>query len=365
MNSIKVGLIGCGNISDAYLKAAPQFSALEIVACADINERAAEEKAKAYGIKALSVDAFLSDPDIKIILNLTTPQHHVDVALNAISAGKHTYSEKPLAVSLEEAFLLVSEAKSKGLRVGCAPDTFLGGAHQTARKVIDSGIIGDIVAGTACLMLPGHEAWHPNPDFYYQTGGGPLMDMGPYYLTALINMMGPIDRVSGMAKASYKTRTIGSGDRKGVEFDVNTDTHISGLLHFQDGAMVTITTSFDVHKHEHTHLEVYGTLGSMLVSDPNKFDGVIQISKGKGNWSVVEQSYIYGDGNYRVIGLADMAQGILSNRPHRASLELSLHVLEVMEAIMLSAEKGEVIKLKHQCNRPAALPEDLSFGELK
>lgn len=364
MKSIVIGIIGCGVISDAYLKAAGQFPVLKIVACADINPDAASKKASEYGIAALSVDALLADPDIGIVLNLTTPQHHVEVGLKALSSGKHVYSEKPLAVTVEEASKLAKLAKEKNLQVGCAPDTFLGGAHQTARKVLDDGRIGDVVAGTAFLMLPGHEAWHPNPDFYYQTGGGPLLDMAPYYLTALINMIGPINSVTAMSKQSFDKRVIGSGDRKGEEFPVDIDTHISGILRFKNGAMVTITTSFDIQKHNHSHIEIYGTSGSMLVSDPNKFDGVIQVSDRDGEWNDVEQTHIYGDGDYRILGLADMAQGILSDRKYRASLELSLHVLETMEAILTSAREEKEIKLTYQCDQPEALSDKLPFGQL-
>lgn len=364
MSSVAIGIIGCGVISDAYLKAASQFPVIRIVACADINPDAASQKASEYGIKALTVDAILADPDIDIILNLTTPQFHVEVGVKCLLAGKHVYSEKPLAINLEEASQLVNLAKEKNLRVGCAPDTFLGGAHQTARKILDRGQIGEVVAGTAFLMLPGHEAWHPNPDFYYQIGGGPLFDMGPYYLTSLINMIGPISSVTAMSKRSYDKRTIHSGARKGDEFTVDVDTHISAILRFKNNAIVTLTTSFDVQKHAHSPIELYGTSGSMLVSDPNKFDGVIQISDHNGDWQDVEQSHIYGDGDYRILGLADMAQGILSDRVHRASLELSLHVLETMEAIMTSAAQKQEIMTKYQCDKPLALPDNLSFGQL-
>jgi len=364
MKTIKVGIVGCGFISDAYLKAAVQFPVIKIIACADINPNAAEEKEKKYGIKATDVQSLMADPEVDVVLNLTTPQHHVAIGLEAVANGKHVYSEKPLALSVKEASELVRAASSKGLRVGCAPDTFFGGAHQTARKAIDSGIIGDAVAGTAFMMVGGHEKWHPNPDFYYQPGGGPLMDMGPYYLTALINMIGPIDSVVGVAKASYATRSIGSGARKGEVFSVNIDTHVCGILRFVNGAVITLTTSFDVQKHGHSPIEIYGTRGSMLVSDPNMFDGAIKTSAGSGDWEVVPQAHLYGDGNYRIIGLADMAQAILSSRKHRASLELSLHVLEAMEAILTSSQLGEPVKLKHQCNRPAALPSDLQFGQL-
>lgn len=364
MTIINVGVIGCGNISDAYFKAAPQFPVLKMLAVADINMAAAQAKAETYGLKAMSVADLLANDDIDIVLNLTTPQYHIEVGLAVVAAGKHVYSEKPLALNIAEASKLAAAAKAKGVRVGCAPDTFLGGAHQTARKALDEGAIGDVVAGTAFMMCPGHERWHPNPDFYYQAGGGPMLDMGPYYITALINMLGPVASVVGMAKATYKQRSIKSGDREGETFKVNVDTHFSGIMQFVSGATVTMTQSFDVHKHGHSPIEIYGQKGSMLVADPNKFEGEVKISAGLDDWQEVEQSHIYGDGDYRILGLADMAQGIVADRPHRASLELSMHVLEVMEAIQTAADEERIVKLKHQCERPAALPVGLEFGTL-
>lgn len=364
MEKIGVGLIGCGNISDAYLKAAAQFPIIEIVGCADINPKAAEVKAELYGIEAMDIDSLLSDARVDIVLNLTTPQFHIEVGVKALKAGKHTYSEKPLALSVNEAAELVALAKEHNLRVGCAPDTFLGGAHQTARRALDDNLIGTAVAGTAFMMGPGHEGWHPNPDFYYKAGGGPLMDMGPYYITDLINMLGPVKCISGAAKTSYDTRVIGSGDREGEVIDVDIPTHISAILSFANRAMVTLTTSFDVPKHDHSHIEIYGTHGSMVVCDPNEFEGEIKVSKQKDDWETLTQEHLYGDGNYRILGLADMAQAIVNHRPHRASLELSLHVLEIMEGILLSAEQERVIHLKHQCERPAPMRSDLAFGQL-
>jgi predicted dehydrogenase len=357
-----IGLIGTGNISEAYLKGAASFPVLKIVACADANPEVASAKAAAWGIEALSVPDLLADPRIEIVLNLTTPQHHVDVGLKALAAGKHVYSEKPLAVELAEAKKLVAAARAAGLRVGSAPDTFLGGSHQTARAALDAGTIGEVVAGSAFMLVPGHEIWHPNPDFYYQPGGGPMLDMGPYYLTCLVNMLGPVASVMGSATASYATRTIGSGPRAGQVFDVQVPTHISGLLAFENGAAVSITTSFDVWKHGHNHIELYGRTGSMIVPDPNRFDGEVMISDRRGDWAAVPQVHGYGDGNYRILGLADMALAIRQDRAHRASLELALHVLEVMEAITTSATTGKRIDLTLGCPRPAALRADMPFG---
>lgn len=365
MQRVGIGIIGCGNISDAYLKAAPKFPVLEIIGVADINMAAAEAKASAYSVSAMTIDALLSDPRIEIVLNLTTPQHHVPVGLQAVAHGKHVYSEKPLATTLADAERLVTAASEKGVRVGCAPDTFLGGSHQTARRIVDAGTVGTVVAGSAFMQVPGHELWHPNPDFYYQPGGGPMLDMGPYYLTCLVNLLGPVKSVTGQSKASYPTRTIGSGPREGQTVHVEVPTHISGLLDFESGAAISITTSFDVWKHEHNHIELYGTAGSMIVSDPNQFEGEIRTSWHKGDWTVADQVHSYGDGNYRILGLADMAQAIVSKREHRANHSLSLHVLEIMESIIRSAETGTRIDLKHSCPRPAPVRADLPFGILE
>ncbi len=364
MQKIGVGMIGCGNISEAYLGNAPKFPVLDLIAVSDINREAADAKASAHGVESLSVAALLADPRIGLVLNLTTPQHHVNVGLQAIAHGKHVYSEKPLAVKLVEGLKLVEAASKAGLRVGCAPDTFLGAAHQTARHVIDSEMIGKVLAGTCFMQVPGHELWHPDPDFYYQAGGGPLLDMGPYYITCLVNMLGPAVSVVGAARTSYPTRTIGSGARAGQTVRVEVPTHISGIIDFANGAAITITTSFDVWKHAHNHIEIYGSAGSMLVSDPNQFGGRIEVAERNGDWTIVDQTHHYGDGNYRSLGLADMAQAILGNRPHRAGMELSLHVLEIMESILVSADLGQKVKLKTTCARPAMLLPDLPSGTL-
>ena len=357
-----IGIIGTGNISDAYLWAAPRFPGLHILACADANPAVAAAKAATYGIEALTVDALLNDPRIDIVLNLTTPQHHVDIGLQALSAGKHVYAEKPLAVTFADGLRLATAARQAGLRVGSAPDTFLGGSHQTARHAIDTGAIGTVIAGSAHMMVPGHELWHPNPDFYYQPGGGPMLDMGPYYLTCLINLLGPVLAVSGMQSTARQTRTIGTGPRAGQSFAVTVPTHISGLLNFASGAQIAITTSFDVWKHGHNHIELYGSDGAMIIADPNQFEGAIQVSQRGGDWADLPQTHAYGTGNHRILGLADMAQAITEQRPHRAGLDLALHVLEVMEAIGIAAETGQRQSMAHGCTRPAALPPRPGFG---
>lgn len=360
----RIGIIGCGVISEAYLTAAPKFPILDVVACADLLPEAAQAKADQFGIKALGVDDLLADPSIDIVLNLTTPAYHVSVGCAALRSGKHVYSEKPLGVSLDDARGLVELAGSTGLRVGSAPDTFLGGSHQTARRVLDEGTIGQPVAASANMMVPGHERWHPNPDFYYTAGGGPMLDMGPYYLTDLIQLLGPVASVMGSAKASYDSRTIGSGPREGQTVPVEVPTHISGILNFANGATGTITTSFDIWNHDTNPIEIYGQTGSMLVPDPNRFDGEVMVADKLEDWQPAAPTHLYGDGNYRILGLADMAHAIAADRPHRAGLELSFHVLEVMLAFTQSAEEGRRIDIESRCERPAPMPTNLPFGTL-
>lgn len=355
MQKVSIGVIGCGNISRAYLTAAQGFPVLDIKAVADLDMSAAEAKADEFGLKAMTVDALLADPSIELVLNLTIPAAHVSVGLATLRAGKHAYSEKPLGIDFSEARTLIAEGERLGLRVGCAPDTFLGGGHQTARDVIDSGVLGEPVGGTAFFMCPGHERWHPNPDFYYKPGGGPLLDMGPYYITDLVNLLGPVARVSGMAPKPRPQRTITSEPRKGEIIDVEVPTHIVGLLEFQSGAVATITTSFDVAGHKHLPIEIYGTEASLLVPDPNKFGGEVMLLKKGGEWTEVPVERPFADGNYRSLGLADMAAAIREDRPHRASGALALHVLEVMDAVGRAIANGKIVDITTRPERPEPL----------
>jgi len=359
MKKVGVGVIGCGVISGAYLKAAEGFPILDIRALADAVPAAAEVRAKEFGLKALSVEALLADPAIEIVLNLTVPKAHVEVGLKAIAAGKHVYGEKPLGVRFKDGKKLVDAAAKKGLRVGSAPDTFLGGSHQTCRKLIDEGKIGEPVGGTAYFMCPGHERWHPAPDFYYQQGGGPILDMAPYYLTDLVNLLGPVARVAGMTSMLRKTRTITSKPRAGEKIPVEVPTHAAATLQFVSGAIVQLSMSFDVPTHRHLPIEIYGTKGTLIVPDPNWFGGQIEFAADKDKWENVKTTLPYDDANYRSIGLADMAHAIRSNRPHRASGELALHVLEVMEAVGMSSDKGRAIDIATRPERPAPIGESL------
>lgn len=364
VDRVGIGFIGCGNISAAYLKAAAGFPILDIKALADINPAAAEARGAEFGIPTLSVDALLAAPDIEIVVNLTVPLVHVEVGLQAIAAGKHVHSEKPLAITTAEARPLLEAADSKGLRVGCAPDTFLGGAHQTCRKLIDDGAIGQPIAGTAFFMCPGHERWHPNPGFYYLTGGGPMLDMGPYYITDLVNLLGPVARVSGVTSKARSERLITSEPLNGTTIPVEVATHAAGTLEFVSGAVVTVVMSFDVARHRHKPIEIYGTDGAMAVPDPNWFGGQIEIGTAAGDWKPAITEHAYANGNFRSIAVADMAHAIRGNRPHRASGALAFHVLEVMEAFQRSSDEGRHVVIESRPERPAPLPADLIQGAL-
>lgn len=366
MDRVGIGIVGLGNISAAYLKAAASFfPILDIRALADVNFAAAQARADEFGKRAVLLEEIFTDPSIEIILNLTVPKAHVDVGIRALEAGKHVYSEKPLGVNFAEGRKLVEKARETGLRVGSAPDTFLGGGHQSARDIVDSGKLGIPVGGTAYFMCPGHERWHPNPAFYYEVGGGPMLDMGPYYITDLVNLLGPVQKVAAMATMPRLTRTITAPQRAGEVIPVHVPTHVSGTLMFASGAVVQMTMSFDVAGHRHTPIELYGTDASLLVPDPNRFDGEISILEKGGAWTAVPTRYPYaGQDNYRSIGLADMAHALRSNRPHRASGELALHVLEVMEAFETSARENTIVTLVTSAERPEPLATSIVDASL-
>lgn len=364
MDPVTIGLVGCGNISAAYLRAAPLFPELRIAAAADLDESRARARAEEFGLRATTVDALLADPAIEIVLNLTIPAAHVPVGLDAIRSGKHVHGEKPLAASTTQARTLLDAAGRAGLRVGSAPDTFLGGAHQTARKLLDDGEIGRPLSGTAFMMNHGHEHWHPDPAFYYEPGGGPMLDMGPYYLTNLVNLLGPVASVTGVAAAGYPERTIGSEKRRGQTMRVSVATHVAGLMTFAEGAVVSIATSFDVWQHRHGNVELYGTEGSMAVPDPNRFGGTISVAKRRDPWTDMPLSHGFADGNLRILGLADMARAIRTGRPHRCDGRLAYHVLEVMEAFQRSSDEGRTVAIESRCERPAPLPARSPLGEL-
>lgn len=365
MNTTKIGVIGCGNISGIYLQADKVFEILETVACADLIMEKARLQAEKHDIpRACSVDELLADPEIEIVVNLTTPQAHAEVGMQAVAAGKSVHNEKPLTVTREEGQRLLKAAEAQGVRVGGAPDTFLGGGIQTCRKLIDDGWIGEPIAATAFMLCHGHESWHPAPTFYYKVGGGPLFDMGPYYLTALVNLMGPIQSVSGAARITFPERTITSQPQYGTTIEVETPTHIVGTLEFANGAIGTLITSFDVWAHELPRIEIYGTEGTLSVPDPNGFGGPVRVRRaGASGWTEIPLTHGYAE-NTRGIGVADMAHALRSGRPHRASGELAYHVLDVMHAVLDAAEAGRRVDLESTCERPAALPMGLRPGLL-
>ena len=365
MDPVKVGVIGCGNISVVYLKAGKTFDILDIVACADLIHERAEAKAAEHGVpKACSVEELLADPEIAIVINLTVPRAHAAVALAALKAGKSVYNEKPLAIAREDGRRLLEIARDRGLLVGCAPDTFMGGGLQTCRKLVDDGEIGEPVAAVAFMMNHGHEGWHPDPEFFYKPGGGPMFDMGPYYLTALVNLIGPVHRVTGSARITFPERTITSQPKYGTRIKVEVPTHVAGIMDFANGAVGTIITTFDVWAARLPRIEVYGTEGSLAVPDPNGFGGPVLVRRaGEREWSEVPLTHGYTKQS-RGLGVADMAYALRSGRPHRASGEMAYHVLDVMHAFHDASEEGRHIELSSTCSRPAPLPLGLTEGTL-
>lgn len=361
--TLRVGVVGCGAIAPAYFAGCRPFSNLQIVACADLDQSKAAARAAEFGIRACTVDELWKAEDIDVVLNLTVPRAHAEVSLAALRAGKHVYSEKPLAVSLRDARKILKIAAEKHLRVGCAPDTFFGTGIQTARRFLDDGELGDVVAVTACMMGHGPESWHPNPAFYYEPGGGPMFDMGPYYVTALVNLLGPVRRVTGSARASFPTRTITSDPLRGTVIEVRVPTHYAAVLDFESGAIGTMVMSFDVWSHSLPCIEIYGSRGTLQVPDPNMFDGPVRWRRaGTTTWEEIPSQHCAGLG--RGVGVADMARAIQTGRPHRASGEVALHVLEVITAAGNASERGKHIHLDSGTVRPAALPVGLELGEL-
>ncbi len=360
----KVGVIGCGNISTIYLKSPQLFPILEITTCADLDRSRAEAKAAEFGIRAAEVDELLDDPAIEIVLNLTIPAAHAQVAQAALAHGKSVYNEKPLALNTADGRALIDAAHARRLRVGCAPDTFLGGGLQTCRKLIDDGWIGEPVAATAFMMSHGHESWHPSPEFYYQRGGGPMFDMGPYYVTALVSLLGPVRRVTGSTRITFPERTITSQPKYGQKVQVEVPTHVVGVLDFASGAVANIITTFDVWAAELPRIEIYGTHGSLSVPDPNTFGGPVRIRRaGSKEWQDVPIPFHYTT-NSRGLGVADMAYALRSGRAHRANADLAFHVLEIMETIHVASDEGRHVTLTSSCERPAALPLDMPPGLL-
>lgn len=372
---VKTAIVGCGNISSIYIENAQQWDILDLVACANRTLPRAQAQAEKYGVpRAITIDQALADPDIELIINLTTPDVHAEIGLAALRAGKSVYNEKPLAIERDDARLMLAEAQARDVRVGCAPDTFLGGGLQTCRQVIEAGEIGEPVAANAFMFILGPEAWHPNPAFLFQRGAGPLFDIGPYYLTALVSILGPVRRVTGSARTTFTERTIGSGPKQGQQFAVETPTHIASILDFDGGAVATLTTSFDVAVSAGAAinlygvggalLEIQGTRGTLSMPDPNGFGGPVRVrALGDAEWREIPIAHAH-TGNSRAMGAADMAYALRTGRAHRASGDMAYHVLDVMHAVLQASSEGRHVTLNSTFVSPAPLPSGLPDYQL-
>ena len=371
MNKVfKVGLIGCGHISETYFRAEKYFNNIKIVKCADIKHDNALKCAKIFKIKALTVKEILKDKEIEIILNLTIPKAHYQIAKLALMNGKHVYSEKPLAINFKDGKNLIKLAKKKNLYVGNAPDTFLGGGIQKSKELVDKNTIGKIILGNATFAFPGVQSYHPNPEpWFAKKEGGPVIDMGPYYLTALVNLLGPAKKVSGSIVNGVKRRTIGIGPRKNKTFKVECPTTYLSTVTFNNGTIIRLTLSFDVIAHQRNHIELYGDRGSMIVPDPNMFGGSVHICKKLGNpWkeyktnkmplgkiNIRSQSSRANESatnaNYRGVGLAEMAYSIEKKKINKCNGELSLHILDIIQSTMKACKSGKEQLITTTCKK--------------
>jgi predicted dehydrogenase len=358
---MNVGIVGCGNISSIYIENSRRFLDFDIIACADLDFKKAEETAAKYGIQdVFTVEEMMASPDIDIVLNLTIPKAHAKVSLMAIEHKKHVYSEKPLAISFEDGRSVLETAHQNNVIVGSAPDTFLGGSIQLAGRLIKDGVIGKPIGATAFMMSRGPESWHPNPEFFYQAGGGPMFDMGPYYLTALISLMGPVSRITGSVRITFPERFITSPNKYGEIIKVQVPTHVTGILEFVNGATAPITTSFDVSAARTPFIEIYGEDGTISLPDPNQFNQPLLIKlNGEEEWKEIKPDGEVND-NLRGIGLSDMAKAIVSGENPRANGDMALHVLEIMHGIHRSSETGRHYKLESTCEQPSLLLEENS-----
>lgn len=367
MQKVKIGFVGVGAISGIYLENITKlFEEIEIVGVCDLIRERAEAAVEKYHIPKLYQDMYelFADPEVDIVLNITRPYEHYAVTMAALKAGKHVYSEKPLAATLAEGRELKEYADAHGLMLGGAPDTFMGAGIQTCRKLIDSGFIGQPVGAATFMICRGHESWHPDPEFYYKHGGGPMMDMGPYYLTALVNLLGGVSAVSGVDRKSFDQRLITSQPHCGEIVDVDVPTYVTGTLQFASGAIGTIFTTFDVHYDTQARFEVYGSEGTLIVPDPNTFGGEVKLLRPEeGQYRNIPLCFRYRE-NSRALGLADMAKALRTGRPFRANSNQTLHVLEIMESIHESSVKKRQIRLKTRYRREAPMDPTLRMGIL-
>ena len=377
MNKVfKIGLIGCGHIAETYFRAEKYFNNIKIIKCADINEKASRRCALNFGIKSVTVNELLKDKQIEIILNLTIPKAHYEISKKALINGKHVYSEKPLAINLNDGKKLLKISKKKKLYLGNAPDTFLGGGIQKSKELVEKNIIGNIKLGNAVFAFPGIQSYHPNPESWFtKKEGGPVIDMGPYYITALVNLLGPAKKVTGTIIQGQKYRTIGIGPKKGKKFKVECPTTYLSTITFKNDSVIRLTLSFDVIAHQRNHIELYGEKGSMIVPDPNMFGGsVLTCNKLGDNWkefkttkmplgriNIRTQSSRANEtptnANYRGVGLSEMAYSIENKRKHLCSGEISLHVLDIITSIMKAARSGKIQNINTLCTKPKKFSE--------
>ena len=372
MNKVfKIGLIGCGHIAETYFRAEKYFNNIKIIKCADINEKASKRCALNFGIKSVTVNELLKDKQIEIILNLTIPKAHYQISKKALINGKHVYSEKPLAINLNDGKKLLKISKKKKLYLGNAPDTFLGGGIQKSKELVEKNIIGNVKLGNAVFAFPGIQSYHPNPEpWFTKNEGGPVIDMGPYYITALVNLLGPAKKVTGTIIQGQKYRTIGIGPKKGKKFKVECPTTYLSTITFKNNSVIRLTLSFDVIAHQRNHIELYGEKGSMIVPDPNMFGGsVLTCNKLGDNWKEFKTSKMPlgrinirtqssranetpTNANYRGVGLSEMAYSIENKRKHLCSGEISLHVLDIITSIMKAARSGKIQYISNFCAKP-------------
>ena len=352
---MKVGIVGCGVISKHYAEKAAAFDAIELVACADIDAAFADALAADHGLEALAVDELIAEPAIEIVLNLTPPAAHVDVTRAALAAGKHVYTEKPLATQTADAVELVDEAERRGLLLGCAPDIFLGGAYQAARSAIDEGVIGEPVAVSAAMLVGGADAWHPSPEQFFQDGAGPLLDMGPYYLTAIVALLGPVAGVTGFASTLTSERSIAVGPRAGGRFTPTTPTHVSTVLRLESGATANLVASFEVTDRYVCDLEIHGREGILSLPDPNAFEGPLRLRSNRGDWEELPYTS-RGAREARGLGLQDLAEAVGEGRGPRASGVLGAHVVDVARSVLQAAADGRAIDVATRVARPEPLP---------
>jgi predicted dehydrogenase len=352
---VKVGVIGCGVISRAYAENARAFDSFELVACADLDPAQAIALAKTSGLRTATVEDLIADDDVELVLNLTPAPVHAAVTSEALAAGKHVYTEKPIAIEVGDALAVLVQAERQSLRIGCAPDIFLGAAYQAGRSIIDSGGIGEPISVSAAMLAGGQETWHPNPDIFYVDGAGPLFDMGPYYLTAIAALLGPIVRVAGFATTGERVRTIEIGPRTGERFIPSTPTHTTTSMELESGALANLVASFETRGQYVCDLVIHGTDGVLMLPDPNAFEGSVRLKRGRGGWEDVPYAS-RGPLDARGIGLHDMVEAIREERPHRASGLLGAHVVEVVRGILRSAGEGRAVEIESRVTHPPAMP---------